>query len=140
MRIPLEEGYFSVTSADDSVRLLGSYSPSAATYFFPRRRRCPISGGVVEDVTLSTEGELYAWTYVQSAWMGKARFGAAAEGQGVGQVDLPEGVRIQCFLAGTMGDWTIGMPMRLELMPVMTDEHGDELCTYRFAPVEMIGS
>ena len=135
MRIPLEEGYFTMSSTDDSVRLIGSYSPQADTYFYPRRRRCPLTGGRVEDAELSPEGELYAWTYVESAWMGKARFGSGAEGHGVGQVDLPEGVRIQCVLAGAMGDWEIGMPMRLELMPVMTNEDGDELCTYRFAPV-----
>lgn len=135
MRRPLEEGYFTVPAAEGEVpRLLGSYSPAADTYFFPRRRRCPITGGKVEDVLLSPHGELYAWTYVESAWMGKTRFGSRAEGHGVGQVDLPEGVRVQSLLAGKMGDWRIGMPMRLDLVPVTTSGDGDELCTYCFSP------
>jgi uncharacterized OB-fold protein len=138
MRKPLEDGYFTMPEGDEPTRLIGSYSPQANTYFFPRRRRCPLTAGPVEDVLLSPTGELYAWTYVQSAWMGKARFGSADDGHGVGQVDLPEGVRVQCILRGAMGDWEIGMPMQLELYPVLTDGDGDELCSFRFAPAEAV--
>lgn len=134
MRRPLEDGFFTLDAEGRSPRLIGSYSEAADTYFFPRRRRCPLTGGPVRDVELSPEGELYAWTYVQSAWMGKSRFGATAEGHGVGQVDLPEGVRVQAVLRGAMGDWHIGMPMTLEVQPVAEDEQGDELCSFRFGP------
>lgn len=137
---PLEDGYFTMPDGDAPPQLIGSYSPAADTYFFPRRRRCPLTAGRVDDVLLSSTGELYAWTYVESAWMGKARFGSAGDGHGVGQVDLPEGVRVQCILRGEMGDWEIGMPMQLEVYPVTTDADGDELCSYRFAPVEEVAA
>ncbi|MBY0288411.1 MAG: OB-fold domain-containing protein [Mycobacteriaceae bacterium] len=134
MRRPLEDGYFTMPGGDEQPRLIGSYSPSADTYFFPRRRRCPLTGGPVEDVLLSTTGELFAWTYVESAWMGKAPFGFTGDGHGVGQVDLPEGVRVQCVLRGEMGDWEIGMPMELEVYPIIIDADGIELCSFRFGP------
>lgn len=134
MRRPLEAGYFTMPDGDEPSRLIGSYSPAADKYFFPRRRRCPLTAGPVEDVLLSPTGELYAWTFVESAWMGKTRFGSAGDGYGVGQVDLPEGVRIQTVLRGAMGDWDIGMPMQLEIYPVMTDADGTELCSYQFGP------
>lgn len=134
MRRPLEDGYFTMPDGDEQPRLIGSYSPVADKYFFPRRRRCPLTAGPVEDILLSTTGELYAWTYVESAWMGKTRFGSTGDGHGVGQVDLPEGVRVQSILRGEMGDWEIGMPMQLEVYPIMTDADGTELCSFRFGP------
>lgn len=134
MRRPLEDGYFTMPDGDEQPRLVGSYSTFADTYFFPRRRRCPLTAGPVEDVLLSTTGELFAWTYVESAWMGKTRFGSTGDGHGVGQVDLPEGVRVQCILRGERGDWQIGMPMQLEIYPIMTDADGAELCSFRFGP------
>jgi uncharacterized OB-fold protein len=134
MRRPLEAGYFTMPDGNEPPRLIGSYSAAADKYFFPRRRRCPLTAGPVKDVLLSPTGELYAWTFVESAWMGKTRFGSAGDGYGVGQVDLPEGVRIQTVLRGAMGAWEIGMPMQLEIYPVMTDADGTELCSYRFGP------
>jgi uncharacterized OB-fold protein len=131
----LEEGYFTVPGdGEGPPRLLGSYSPAAELHFFPRRRRCPVSQEPVVDVELSPQGVLYSWTYVVSPWMGKNRMGDL-EGHGVGQVDLPEGVRVQTILRGDMGDWEIGMPMALELYPVLQDDDGTDLLTFRFAPV-----
>mgnify|MGYP000085346461 FL=1 len=130
----LEDGYFTVpTHGDERPRLLGSFSPTADLYFFPRRRRCPVSQEPVVDVELSPLGVLYSWTFVVSPWMGKNRMGDL-EGHGVGQVDLPEGVRVQTILRGDMGDWEIGMPVALELYPVMQDEDGTDVLTFRFAP------
>lgn len=136
MRRPLEDGYFTMPNGDEQPRLIGSYSPAADKYFFPRRRRCPLTGRPVEDVLLSPTGELYAWTYVESAWMGKSRFGSTGDGHGVGQVDLPEGVRVQSILRGEMGDWEIGMTMQLEVYPLKTDTDGTELYSFRFRPAE----
>lgn len=136
-RLPLEEGYFTVPEHEDEApRLLGSYSPAADTYFFPRRRRCPITEQPVEDVELSPDGVLYSWTFVEAPWMGRRRMSGDLAGHGVGQVDLPEGVRVQGIIDGQMGDWAIGMPMRLALQPIRTDEDGNELCTFKFSPVE----
>ena len=54
-------------------------------------------------------------------------------GYGVGQIDLPEGVRIQALIDGQMGDWEIGMPMVFKPRPVAKDEDGNDLCTVAFA-------
>jgi uncharacterized OB-fold protein len=56
-------------------------------------------------------------------------------GHGVGQVDLPCGTRVQTHIAGELGDWEIGMKMKLALLPIKQD--GDtQLCSYCFEPVK----
>ncbi|MCU4187463.1 OB-fold domain-containing protein [Acidiferrimicrobium sp. IK] len=131
-RIALEPGYFTVPEDNlEPPRLIGSYSPEAETYFWPRRRRCPLTGSAVTDVELANRGVLYSWTYILVPRMGKLVFSETG-GYGVGQVDLPEGPRIQGPLLGEQGDWEIGMPMALTLMPVGTDKEGRSLVTYAF--------
>jgi uncharacterized OB-fold protein len=130
-RAPLEEGYFVMPDADQPrPRLVASYSPGADEHFFPRRKRCPLTFGPVEDRLLSTEGILYSWT-----WLATMKYGTMSGGgepHGIGQVDLPEGVRIQTRLLGEMGDWAIGMPMVTDVLPIAIGEDGAELCTFAF--------
>lgn len=133
-KIPLDESYFRIEGPDDRPVLLGSYSPAANTYFWPRRRRCPITMEPVEDCELSGEGVLYSWTYVTAPTLGSLEKDAGG-GFGAAQVDLPEGVRIQALLQGQMGDWTIGMPVRLVAHTVARDGD-DELCTIAFVATE----
>jgi len=133
-RIPIEEGYFRIPEDPEGAPvLLGSYSPAAETYFWPRRKRCPITLQPVEDCELSSEGELYSWTYVFMPTMGSQAKDSGG-GFGAAQVDLPEGVRIQALLDGKMGDWTIGMKVRLTTRQVATDDAGNAICTIGFAP------
>src|SRR5690606_34070594 len=128
VKVPVEEGYFRIPEeAGASPVLLGSYSPAAKTYFWPRRKRCPISLEAVEDCELSTEGEIYSWTFVVMPWLGSQEMDAGG-GFGAGQVDLPEGVRIQAPLEGKMGDWAIGQKVRLVTRTVGKAEAGPELC------------
>ena len=130
-KLALEDGYFHLPDAEHPrPRLIGSYSADADEHFFPRRKRCPITFGPVEDRALSTEGVLYSWTWLQTMKYGTMSGGG--EPHGIGQVDLPEGVRVQTRLLGAMGDWEIGMPMVLDLLPVTTDDDSNELCTYCF--------
>lgn len=127
-RKPLEEGYF-VIHEDGSPALLGSFSKAANQHYFPIRKQCPITEEPVETVELPTEGVLYSWTYIHMPVMGATEMGFG--GTGVGQVDLPNGVRIQANLKGKEGDWEIGMKMKLDLQPVV--KKGDtELCTFCF--------
>jgi len=134
-RLPLEEGYFVVPDADNPYpRLIASYSPSADQCYFPRRKRCPITFGPVEDRYLSTKGVLYSWTWIENMKYGTMSMGGSAHG--VGQVDLPEGVRVQTRITGEMGDWEVGMPMVVDLLPISTDEQGNELCTFCFRPAK----
>ena len=133
-RVPIEEGYFRIPEDPEGPPvLLGSYSPAAETYFWPRRKRCPITLQPVEDCELSTEGELYSWTYVFMPTMGSQAKDSGG-GFGAAQVDLPEGVRIQALLDGKQGDWTVGMKVRLTTRQVATDDAGNAVCTIGFAP------
>lgn len=130
-RKPLEKGYF-VIHEDGSPALLGSFSKAADQHYFPIRKQCPITEEPVETVELPTEGVLYSWTYIHMPVMGATEMGFG--GTGVGQVDLPNGVRVQANLKGKEGDWEIGMKMKLDLQPVV--KKGDtELCTFCFTAV-----
>ncbi|MDY7105999.1 MAG: OB-fold domain-containing protein [Actinomycetota bacterium] len=119
---------------EDRPRLLGSYAPESGLHFWPRRRRCPVTRTPVRDVELGPLGTLYAWTFLSVPRMGKVSFGETG-GYGVGQVDLPEGVRIQAPLMGAQSDWSIGDEMALTLFPVGADDEGNELVTFRFEVV-----
>ena len=140
-RIAIEPDYFTMPDDPDvAPRLLGSYSPQADERFWPPRRRCPITGGPVTDIELANEGVLHAWTFVVSRFLRDGTATSGEEGHGLGLVDLDDGVRVQAFLRGDMGDWEIGMRMRLELYPVMTTRSGDELCGVWFRPIATTGA
>ena len=120
-RVPVEDGYFRIPEDEGAPPvLLGSYSPAANTYFWPRRKRCPISLEAVEDCELSTEGVIYSWTFVSMPTMGSMKADAGG-GFGAAQVDLPEGVRIQAQLEGKQGDWQIGQRVRLTTRTLATE-------------------
>lgn len=135
-RLALEDGYFTITGDGDreACQLIGSYSQAADEHFFPRRKRCPITFEPVEDRLLSRKGVLYSWTWIANLKYGSMSMGGGEHG--VGQIDLPEGVRVQSRIAGEMGDWEIGMEMEVALLPITTDSEGNELCTFWFKPVK----
>jgi uncharacterized OB-fold protein len=53
----------------------------------------------------------------------------------VGQVDLPEGPRVQSILLGGPDDFEIGMELEIDLEVLRQDERGDDVVIYRFRPV-----
>ena len=126
--VSLEEDLFRVDV--DTPVLLGSHCAACGRSFFPRRQRCAVCLTPTEDTDLSAEGVLHTHTYVRVPFFGKRQVEATA-GYGVGQVDLPEGVRIQTVLQGEPGDWEIGMPMRIDL-EVIDEDEGDEVVIFRF--------
>ena len=135
-QIPLEEGYMVIPEdPDKACYLLGSYSKAADTTFFPIRKRCPITEQDVETVELSNEGELYSWSFVFMPKMGSMQEDAGG-GFGVGQIDLPEGVRIQSMIDGKQEDFKIGMKMRLTPNPMATDDDGTQYCGFKFIAIE----
>ncbi|HVT77807.1 MAG TPA: OB-fold domain-containing protein [Acidimicrobiales bacterium] len=126
--VSLEEELFRVDG--ETATLLGSRCPECRRSFFPRRRRCAVDFTSTEDVELSREGTLYTYTYVRVPFFGKRQVEAEG-GYGVGQVDLPEGVRIQTVLQGDPTDWRIGMPMQIDL-EVTGEDDGDDIVIFRF--------
>jgi uncharacterized protein len=134
-RVPIKPGYFTVP--DDPAeppRLLGSRCADCGEHFFPRRAICArcLSERTV-DVTLGPRGTLYSYTFVHFPLFGSTRIEHV--GYGVGQVDLPEGPRVQLPLAGKQEDYRIGQTVEAELEPLR--EEGDrDVVIVRFRPVE----
>jgi len=135
-RLPIEPGFFTVP--DDPAerpRLLGSRCPSCGEHFFPRRLVCArCLGQGLEDVELGPRGTLYTFTWVHVPLFGSMRSDAGC--YGVGQVDLPEGPRVQAVLSGERAALEIGMPLELDLETLRTTKEGDEVVIFRFRPVD----
>jgi uncharacterized OB-fold protein len=133
-RVPIEPGYFTIPEDPAAApRLLGSRCRACGEIFFPRRAvcaRCLAEG--TEGVELGPRGRLWTWTWCHVPLFGSLR--AEAGGYGVGQVDLPEGPRVQAVLSGGAGDFRIGMPMALELEVLRRDAEGREVVIFRFRP------
>ena len=133
-RVPIEPGFFTIPDdPGQSPRLLASRCRDCGEHFFPRRlvcARCLAEG--TDDLLLGPEGTLYTWTYVYFPLFNSRR--VEHGGYGVGQVDLPEGPRVQCVLSGGPDDFRIGMPMRLELETLRENPEGQEVVIFRFRP------
>jgi uncharacterized OB-fold protein len=158
-RVPIEDGFFRIPDdPDEPPRLLGSSCPACGEVFFPRRMvcaRCLHEG--TDDVELSTRGRIWTWTYCHVPMFGGGRLGARSSGAqrsepeatrppveekkestggyGVGQVDLPEGPRVQSILLGGPDDFEVGMEVELDLEVLREDRDGNEVVIYRFRPV-----
>ena len=85
-----------------------------------------------EDVELSTRGRLWTWTYCHVPMFGKKDSGRPATASG--QVDLPEGPRVQSILLGGPDDFEIGMEVEIDLETLREEPDGDEVVIYRFRP------
>lgn len=133
--IPLEEGYFTVPATpDEPPRLLGSRCRACGERFYPRRATCARCLSYdTEETTLGPCGTLYAWTYLHVPGFGEHR--TTSNGYAAGQVDLPEGPRVQAVLEGGPTDFTIGMDLELCLAQVSTDKQGRAVLMYRFRPL-----
>jgi uncharacterized OB-fold protein len=133
-RIPIEPGFFTIP--DDPAeppRLLGSRCRACGEHFFPRRVVCArCLAQDCEDVLLGPRGTLWTFTWVHVPFFGRKQ--ASGAGYGVGQVDLPEGPRIQAVLSGTREELRIGSPMTLELETLRETPEGEAVVIHRFRP------
>jgi uncharacterized OB-fold protein len=135
-RVPIEPGYFTIPEDPrEAPRLLGSRCRACGEHFFPRRVVCArCLARATEDVLLGPRGTLYTWTYVYFPLFNSRRVDHG--GYAVGQIDLPEGPRVQAVLSGGPGEFRIGMPMELELERLRETQEGDEVVIFRFRPSE----
>jgi uncharacterized OB-fold protein len=139
-RVPIEPGYFTVPSdPTETPRLLGSCCRACGEHFFPHREVCAKCLHVGTDpVLLGPSGTLYTYTWVHFPLFGSNR--AEGGGYGVGQIDLPEGPRVQTVLCGGPDDFHIGMAMELELETLRENKQGEEVVIHRFRPAEAEGA
>jgi len=137
-RRPLKQGYFTVP--DDPAeppRLLGTRCDACGEHFFPRRAVCAkCMSENTSEVLLGPNGTLYSYTFVHFPLFGSTKMEHV--GYGVGQVDLPEGPRVQVPLAGKQEDYKIGMPLVAELEPIR-EEGTTEVVILRFRPTSVAG-
>ena len=134
-RIAIEDGYFTIPEdPEEPPRLLGSRCSACGEHFFPRRHVCAkcLHEGC-EDVLLGPLGRIHTWTYVHVPLFAKKD--ATVSSYGVGQVDLPEGPRVQGILLGERDEFAIGMEVELGLESLGAGKDGDEVVIYRFRPV-----
>ncbi|MBI1818399.1 MAG: Zn-ribbon domain-containing OB-fold protein [Deltaproteobacteria bacterium] len=128
-QVSIRAGLFSI----DPPRLLGGRCEVCRRYHFPAQSSCPYCAA--DDcvaVPLSEHGTLYLYTVVRNAPPGFR--GTAPYGFGV--VELPEGVRIISPLTEARLDaLRIGMPVRLRIAPLFTDDDAREVLSYAFEPV-----
>jgi uncharacterized OB-fold protein len=134
-RLPIEEGFFTIPQdPSEAPRLLGSCCRSCGEVFFPRREVCAKCLAIgTEPVELGPRGRLWTWTWCHLPLFGSRR-SPEDGGYGVGQVDLPEGPRVQCVLAGKRSDFAIGMELVLDLELLGQTKEGEEIVIFRFKP------
>src|SRR5512134_3880990 len=133
-RVPIKPGYFTIP--DDPAAppdILTSRCTSCGEYFFPKRAVCAkCLARTLEEVAVPARGTLYSFTWVHLPLFGSTRI-EHADGYGVGQVDLPEGPRLQVPLAGTQAEYRVGLPLVGELEPLKEDG-GNDVVILRFRP------
>ena len=136
-RVAIEPGYFTIPlNNTEAPHLLGSRCTACGECFFPRRVVCAkCLHRQTEDMQLSPTGTLYTYTYVHFPLFGG---GSVDKGYGVGQIDLPEGPRVQAVLKGGPGDFRIGMPLVMELETLRKNDKGQEVVIFRFHPLEAV--
>jgi len=111
--------------------LLGGRTPNGE-YVFPYRE----SAGL-ERVELSRQGILWSWTVQRFEPKSPPYHRSAIAGEfipfALGFVELSGQIRVQTRLIGD-APYTIGMPARLEIIPLYRDREGVEVMTYAFRP------
>ena len=95
----------------------------------------------MERVTLATKGKLWAWTVQGFPPKAPPYLGESDPTKfrpyGVGYVELPNQVKIEARLTEADPDkLQTGLPMELTTLPLTTDEDGNEIVTFAFAPSE----
>ena len=125
---PVAEGLFEL-DGDGSITLVGGFSHISGHHHFPLGPVCPYTGADdVEQVLLPRDGHLWAWTAVTHPPPGYD--GPIPYGFGVVELDHL-GLRVVTRL-------TESDPSRLhqgQRMTLVTDDLGDHVATWAFAPV-----
>lgn len=137
-QVPVEEGLF--TWPSDEPCLIGSRCLDCDNHMFPTQNECPkCTGANTEDVELGTEGTLWTWTIQGYPPKSPPYAGNADpktfEPYGVGYIELPGQLKVESRLTlNTPEELKIGMDMKMTMVPLYTNDDGDEVVTFAFGP------
>ncbi|MCC6382313.1 MAG: OB-fold domain-containing protein [Dehalococcoidia bacterium] len=127
-------GAFMLPGAAAPAALLGGHCRSCGAYDFPRGRFCPrCSAAAMEEVPLSTRGNIHTWSTVYQdpgpSFVGAKPFTIVT-------VELPEGVRVVSTLSVAMPpeELRVGLPLVLDVVSVGSDADGNDCYDFRFRP------
>ncbi len=136
-RVPIKAGFFTVPDDPAAApKFLGTRCESCGEHFFPRRAICAkCLSEKTSEVEMEGRGTLFSYTFVHLPLFGSTNM-AHMDGYGVGQIDLPEGPRIQAPLAGKQAEFKIGQQLKAELDVLRQDDSGRDVVIFRFRPVE----
>ena len=135
-RVPIKPGFFTVPDDPRSTpRLLGTKCNACGEHFYPRRTICgKCMSEQTADVEMDARGTLYSYTFVHLPLFGSTNM-EHADGYGVGQIDLPEGPRVQAPLAGKQAEFRVGQSVHGELN-VLREDGAQDIVIIRFRPLE----
>ena len=136
--VAVADGIFDIDNGTPT--LLGSRCTNCGNHMFPRQNGCPkCMFNTQEDVELPTRGTLWTWTVQAFAPKAPPYLGPTGDDfvpYGVGYVELDGKIRVEGRLTEADPDkLVIGMEMELVLDHLGTDEEGNDVVTYAFAPV-----
>jgi uncharacterized OB-fold protein len=127
------------TWPDEQPQLLGSRCSACGATTFPVQERCPkCSTAPMSNLPLPRRGTLVAWT-TQGFPPGPpyaGPTGTAFTPFGVGLVQLDDVIRVESRLTeGDPAKLRFGMEVVLTMVPLTTDDEGNEILTFAFQPV-----
>lgn len=127
------------TWPDQDPQLIGSRCGDCAAAVFPVQDRCPkCSGDQMSPELLPRRGTLVAWT-TQGFPPGPPYRGPTGKDFipfGVGLVQLGDVIRVEGRLTeNDPATLQFGMGVELTMLPLATDEAGDEIVTFAFQPI-----
>ena len=138
-QVPIAEGVFTWPSTEP--QLIGDRCGACGMVAFPKQGACPRCASTdVREHLLARRGRLWAWTTQSFAPPSPPYSGPSGDAFvpfGVGYVELPGEVKVETRLTETDPERLAhGMEMELVVVPFRTDEHGNEVVTFAFRPIE----
>jgi uncharacterized protein len=128
------------TWPEESPQLIGSRCGNCGATTFPIQEICPnCSKSDMTDVLLPRRGTLVAWT-TQGFLPGMPYLGKETAKEfvpfGIGLIQLDNVIRVEGRLTENDPEKIqFGMDVELTMVPFATDDEGNEIVTFAFAPV-----
>ena len=137
-RVPVAEGVF--TWPSDEPQLIGSRCTACGIVTFPSQESCPRCPSTdMEQHLLARRGRLWAWTTQSFPPPSPPYAGPTGKDFrpfGVGFVELGDEVKVEARLTVSEPDeLEHDTEMELVLVPLRTDDDGNEVVTFAFRPV-----